>query len=164
MIDTCRIRRFQPGDLPRLHDIRKAAYGPVFQSFRSIVGDKIAQVAITHDERSQADYLDTLCQPDAAQEVYVVERDNEIVAFCALSLNHEARIGEIDLNAVDPAHQGNGIGTWMYASMLARLKQAGMAVATVGTGSDPSHAPARRAYEKAGFGPSIPGVYYYASL
>ena len=34
----------------------------------------------------------------------------------------------------------------------------------VGTGGDPSHAPARRAYEKAGFGPAIPSLYYYRAL
>jgi hypothetical protein len=36
------------------------------------------------------------------------------------------------------------------------MKEAGMQVATVSTGGDPSHAPARRAYEKAGFTASIP--------
>jgi hypothetical protein len=39
-----------------------------------------------------------------------------------------------------------------------------MAVATVSTGGDPSHAPARRAYEKAGFGPAIPSVSLYKLL
>jgi GNAT superfamily N-acetyltransferase len=74
------------------------------------------------------------------------------------------RIGEIGLNAVHPAHAGQGIGTEMYDYALARMKEAGMTVATVGTGGDPSHAPARRAYEKAGFGPAIPSVYMYKLL
>lgn len=39
-----------------------------------------------------------------------------------------------------------------------------MALATVSTGGDPSHAPARRAYEKAGFGPGLPSVYLYRVL
>lgn len=164
MIDKCRIRLFKAEDLPRLHEIRVAAYRPVFQSFRSIVGETIAQIAIAQDELDQAAHLDTICKPDAAQEMHVVDLDNEIVAFCALSLNDRTGIGEIGLNAVDPARQGHGIGTWMYAAMLDRLKRAGMKVATVGTGGDPSHAPARRAYQKAGFGPSIPGVYYYTTL
>ena len=37
-------------------------------------------------------------------------------------------------------------------------------VATVGTGGDPSHAPARRAYETAGFGPAIPSLTLYRLL
>ncbi|MEM7223540.1 MAG: GNAT family N-acetyltransferase [Pseudomonadota bacterium] len=71
-------------------------------------------------------------------------------------------MGEIDLNAVDPDHQGSGVGAWMYAYALDRMKEAGMLVASVGTGGDPSHAPARRAYEKAGFGPAIPSVHLYS--
>jgi hypothetical protein len=39
-----------------------------------------------------------------------------------------------------------------------------MRVATVGTGGDPSHAPARRAYEKAGFDREIPSVWMYRPL
>jgi len=39
-----------------------------------------------------------------------------------------------------------------------------MAAATVGVGGDPSHAPARRAYEKAGFGPTILSLWMYGSL
>jgi hypothetical protein len=42
--------------------------------------------------------------------------------------------------------------------------KAGMRVATVGTGGDPSHAPARRAYEKAGFNLQIPSVWMYRKL
>lgn len=42
---------------------------------------------------------------------------------------------------------------------LERMQQAGMKVATVATGGDPSHAPARRAYHKAGFDVEIPSVW-----
>ena len=52
----------------------------------------------------------------------------------------------------------------MYGFALQRMREAGMTAATVGTGGDPSHAPARRAYEKAGFGPALPTVYFYRSL
>lgn len=164
MVENCGIRNFSPDDLPQLHAIREAAYRPVFQSFRDILGVQIAPTALASAEREQADYLETLCSPDSDRDIYVVERDGEIVAFCAVALDHKTKVGEIDLNAVDPEHQGKGIGTWMYAYALDCMKNAGMKVATVGTGGDPSHAPARRAYEKAGFGPSIPSVYLYRSL
>lgn len=36
--------------------------------------------------------------------------------------------------------------------------------ATVGTGGDPSHAAARRAYEKAGFDAVIPSVWMFRKL
>jgi hypothetical protein len=47
---------------------------------------------------------------------------------------------------------------------IATLKAAGMQLATVGTGGDPSHAPARRAYEKAGFNVHLPSIYMYRKL
>ena len=46
----------------------------------------------------------------------------------------------------------------MYEYALEQLRNQGMRVAEVGTGGDASHAPARRAYAKAGFGPGIPNV------
>jgi tetrahydromethanopterin S-methyltransferase subunit E len=52
----------------------------------------------------------------------------------------------------------------MYKQAMARMKELGVAVAAVGTGSDPSHAPARRAYEKAGFGAGLGSVYLYKRL
>lgn len=164
MSENFRIRACQHGDLPRLHAIRKAAYKPIFASFRSIVGDRIADVAIDSAETSQGDYLDKICARGADRDVFVVERDSTIVGFYSLGLDYETRVGEIDLNAVDPAHQGGGIGTAMYADALARMKAAGMKVAHVATGDDDSHAPARRAYEKAGFGPVLPCVYLYKEL
>jgi len=39
-----------------------------------------------------------------------------------------------------------------------------MKVATVGTGGDPSHAAARRAYRNAGFDIEIPSVWMYRKL
>jgi GNAT superfamily N-acetyltransferase len=74
------------------------------------------------------------------------------------------RVGEIGLNAVHPDHAGQGVGTAMYRHVLARMREGGMAVASVGTGGDPSHAPARRAYAKAGFGPAIPSLTLYRLL
>jgi ribosomal protein S18 acetylase RimI-like enzyme len=73
-------------------------------------------------------------------------------------------VGEIGLNAVHPEHAGRGIGTIMYDFALGQLQAGGMLVAEVATGGDPSHAPARRAYEKAGFGFQIPSVVMYKDL
>ncbi len=164
MIEHCSIRKFQAKDLKRLHAIREAAFEPVFRSFRQILGERIAAVALADAEREQADLLDRICGDGSTQDVFVVEHGPHIVAFCAVSCDRGSKVGEIGLNAVHPDHQGQGIGAWMYEAALAHLRAAGMQVATVGTGGDPSHAPARRAYEKAGFGPAIPSVYMYRVL
>jgi hypothetical protein len=48
-----------------------------------------------------------------------------------------------------------------YEHALDRLREGGMRFARVGTGLDPAHAPARRAYKKAGFSIQLPSVEYY---
>lgn len=164
MTEDFTIRPFESRDLPRLQEIRAAAFEPVFRSFRQIVGERIAVTAFAQLEREQASLLDSVCGADSSHELFVVERGGAVVAFCTLSLDRETKVGEIGLNAVDPAHQGAGIGTRMYETALERMRAAGMRVATVGTGGEASHAPARRAYEKAGFGPAIPSLYLYRAL
>jgi GNAT superfamily N-acetyltransferase len=158
------IREFSQEDAAELHSIREAAFVPVFESFRTIVGPAIAGPAFAKAEEEQAKLLDNLCDPESDGKVFVVLRSGAIVGFYSVLLNVEQRIGEIGLNAVHPVHAGQGIGTEMYRHALDYMKQAGMEVATVGTGGDPSHAPARRAYEKVGFGPAVPSVYLYRKL
>lgn len=164
MDEDYEIRLFQSGDLPRMHEIRNAAFAPVFKSFRDIVGAEIAPIALASAEEEQGQFLDTICAADSGHEVYVVENDAGIVAFVSLVINQNSKMGEVDLNAVDPEHQGHGIATTMYSFALDRMREEGMIVAIVGTGGDPSHAPARRAYEKTGFGPRIPSHWYYTRL
>ena len=158
------IRPFEPGDLPTMQRVRSAAFEPVFRSFREIVGEQIAALALADADAEQAKLLDDICAADSSHHVLVVTIRDEIVGFVSFTIDAEKHIGEIGLNAVHPEHAGQGVGTEMYEHVLARMKELGMAVATVGTGGDPSHAPARRAYEKAGFGPAIPSVYLYRLL
>jgi GNAT superfamily N-acetyltransferase len=79
----------------------------------------------------------------------------------AVQMNRETEVGEIGPNAVDPTHAGQGIGTAMYEFALADMRAAGLKVAT---GGDRSHAPARRAYRKAGFDREIPSVWMCRAL
>jgi len=161
---TPTIRAFQTSDLPVLQSIRAAAFAPVFQSFRDIVGDQIAAVAFANADAEQAQHLHAICAPDSAHHVQVVTLADQPVAFVAYSVDQATRMGEIGLNAVHPSQAGQGLGTWMYEHVLAQMRAQDMLVASVGTGGDPSHAAARRAYEKAGFGPAIPSVYLYRRL
>ncbi|WP_437943430.1 GNAT family N-acetyltransferase [Sorangium sp. So ce281] len=157
-------RRAHSEDAARLQDIRRAAFAPVFASFRSILGDDLYELAQRRDDEAQEGLLTSLMAADSGWELYVAQSGDEVVGFVALRLAPETLVGEIGLNAVDPAQTGKGIGTAMYEFAAARLKQAGMKVATVGTGGDPSHAPARRAYRKAGFDIDIPSVWMYRKL
>ncbi len=158
------IRPFQAADLDELQQIRALAFEPLFRSFRQIVGTSIAEIALAAAEAEQAKLLNDLCDPKSPQQMFVAVVDGRIVGFVSVSLDDEQKVGEIGLNAVHPDYAGRGIGTQMYAFALGKMKEAGMLVASVGTGGDVSHAPARRAYEKAGFGPSIPSLWMYRRL
>lgn len=158
------IRPFTPDDLPELQRVRQAAFSPVFKSFRDIVGPRIAALGLADAEAEQAQHLDDLCGASSAAHVFVATIGNANAGFFAITMDADKRIGETGLNAVHPDHAGEGVGTRMYEDAIARMKQQGMTLATVSTGGDPSHASARRAYEKAGFGPGLPSVYLYRVL
>jgi len=158
------IRAYAPSDLPTLHAIRAAAFAPVFASFRSIVGPEIAALGLATAEQEQGDLLDAIAKPDSGHAIAIAEINSVTVGFVSWKTDIAPGIGEITLNAVHPDHAGKGIGTALYDHALATLKAAGMQLATVGTGGDPSHAPARRAYEKAGFSVHLPSIYMYRKL
>jgi len=158
------IRGANASDTPRLEDVRRAAFAPVFASFRATLGEDIYQLAQARKDEAQAGYLASLLAPDSGWEVYVAERTGIAVGFVSLQLNRNTMIGEIGLNAVHPDWAGAGIGTAMYDFAVERMREAGMRVATVSTGGDPSHAPARRAYEKAGFNVGIPSIWLCQKL
>ena len=158
------IKPFDPADLSALHEIRTAAYKPIFRSFRELLGPSIAAVALANAEQEQADHLEDLCDPKTPHRVYVVWQGGAPVGFSGLILDHDTKVGEIALNCVHPDHAGRGIGTALYEHLLAEMRAEGMKVATVATGGDPSHAPARRAYEKAGYNAALPTVWLYREL
>ena len=151
-------------DLPRLEEVRQAAFAPVFASFRSMLGEDIYHLAQAREDEAQGALLASLLAPTSRWEVYVVDRDGVVVGFVSVQFNLDTQVGEIGLNAVHPAYAGQGIGTAMYDFAITRMQEAGMRVATVATGGDASHAPARRAYEKAGFTVHIPSVWLCRKL
>ncbi len=159
MTHTVQFRLFRPDDAPILEEIRAAAFAPVFASFRQILGEEIYRRAQAHLDDAHPEYLASLLREDSPWQVHCVEHQGTVVGFVAIQLDADKLVGEIGLNAVHPDHAGKGIGTVMYEFALERMREAGMRVATVATGGDPSHAPARRAYEKAGFDVVFPNVW-----
>ncbi len=153
-----------PELLPTFEDIRCAAFAPVFASFRSILGDEIYEAAQAPEDQRQEQLLAELFAAESGWELYTARFGETVVGFISLRLDSDNRVGEIGLNAVHPQHAGRGVGTAMYEFAVSRMRQAGMRVATVATGGDPSHAPARRAYQKAGFTVEIPSVWMCRKL
>jgi len=92
---------------------------------------------------------DALRAEDTA--VWVALSDAAPVGFVAVKYDADSRMGEIYTIAVDPEHQRRGSGEALTQFAMDRMRDAGMTVAMVETGSDPGHAPARRTYAKTGF-------------
>ena len=169
------IRELETGDTERLVEIALAAWTPVFSSFRDILGAELFDLTRPDCRKEKADQIRKACQADSPAKVLVAQsRDDvggdrmggEIIAGF-VSYYPKARepgVAEIGNNAVHPDFQNRGIAQMMYQEVFQRLRSEGIQFVKVHTGGDPSHLPARLAYEKAGFNISLPGVEYYRRL
>ena len=85
------------------------------------------------------------------------------MGFAAALLRVDEGMGEVSMVAVDPQFQGRGFGTRLTEVATDWIRESGMGLALISTGGDIGHAPARRAYEKAGYTP-VPSVDYFMAL
>jgi len=145
------IRPFDDRDAEAVVDLSLRAWAPVFASLEQVLGSEIfGRLHPDWREDQRRAVEDVL----AAKEgwVWVAEVGASVVGFVSVGLLDAQRsMGEISMLAVEPEHQGGGIGTALTEFALERLNEAGMRVAMVETGGDPGHAAARRTYEKAGY-------------
>ena len=157
------IREYRPEDQARVLEICIAAFTPIHEGFEAALGPVI--FARNYSDW-RGDYARTIAAigENPAERVHVIEENGEILGFGFASVDAARGTGELGLNAVDPAHQGKGLGTALYAHLLADLKARGARSAEVGTGLDANHAAARAAYARAGFDRRIETVYYFREL
>ena len=145
-----RIRLFEDRDAGAVVDLSLRAWEPVFASLEEALGSEIFRRLHPDWREDQRRAVEDVCAVKKGR-VWVAEVGASVVGFVSVELfDAERRIGEISMLAVDPDHQGGGIGTALTEFALDRLKDAGMMVAIVETGGDTGHAAARRTYEKAG--------------
>jgi GNAT superfamily N-acetyltransferase len=160
---TIQIRPSTPADLPAIVDLSLLAWEPVFTAWQHILGSSLYPIAIYPDWRQgQKGVVEKICT-DANILTWAAVVDEKVVGFIAYELNAETQTGEVQLLAVHPDFQNDGIGTQLNLFALEKFKEAGMKLAVVGTGGDDGHAPARRSYEKAGY-TGLPQVRYYKEL
>ena len=164
MSDELIIRNVRAQDMPALEQIARAAWRPVYESFRRILGDEIFEAYWPDALDGKARQVHKGCAPDGPGLVYVAELAGRVVGFVSCFIKGTSPVAEIGNNAVHPDFQRHGIAGRMYRHVFDRLRERGVQFVEVHTGGDPSHAPARRAYEKAGFDRALPGVTYYRKL
>ena len=158
-----RIRPFENRDAEAVVDLSLRAWAPVFASLEQVLGSEIFRRLHPDWREDQRQAVEAVCASEKTQ-VWVAEVGASAVGFVAAEIFDAKRnMGEISMLAVDPDHQGGGIGTTLTEFALDKLKDAGMRVAMVETGGDPGHAAARRTYEKAGY-TLLPIARYFKNL
>jgi ribosomal protein S18 acetylase RimI-like enzyme len=156
------IRALGEDDIPDLVKWSLLSFKPIFNSFERILGPHIYPVVYPDWRQSQSEGVESVCRSDKI-DVWVAETDGKVVGYVAYELHDDDKSGEVQLLAVHPEYQNDGIGTALNEFALEKMREAGMRIAVVGTGADESHAPARRSYEKAGY-TGLPLVRYYQKL
>lgn len=144
------IRPYDDSDAEAVVCLSLRAWAPVFVSIEQAMDLEVYRAFYPDGWRaSQRAAVEAAL---AEQDVWVAERDGAPVGFVSIVLHREDSMGEIHMVAVDPDYQAGGVGTALTEHAVDWMRRAGMAVAMVETGCDPGHAPARRTYERAGFG------------
>ena len=160
--DRVQLRPFDSDDLDAVVALSLRAWEPFFASFPQLVGPDLTRELHPDFDSEQAEVVTAGCtNPDHHTAVALV--DGVIVGFAVVVLDYDTSIGHLHLIAVDPSHQRRGIAGLLNDWALNVMQSNGMRMATVGTGGDHSHAPARRSYERAGYTP-IPVVHYFKLL
>lgn len=161
------IRPLSHNDMEDVVRLSLLAWSPIFQSFEQVLGAKIYALLYPDWRKCQQEVVEKYCLEHEEAQVWIAEVQGTVRGFVAYTLNSQENgqenTGEIDLLAVHPDYQNAGIGTALTTFALEKMKEGGVKLAVVATGGDPGHAPARRAYEKAGF-TALPSVRYYQNL
>ena len=171
------IRALRAADVDAVVEFSVRAWRPVFESFLEVMGPDIFRRIYPHWQAGQAEAVRETCL-DEAHRTWIAEAPGapeapeaprqaapggRPVGFAVVAVHDDPRRGEIDMVAVDPEYQNQGVGLALVAFAVDRMTELGLPLAEIGTGGDPGHAPARHVYEKAGFTP-VPLVRYYKAL
>ena len=157
------IRTARTEDIAIITDIATRAFSRIYDALEKIYGEDLFRIIVPDRKNAKTEQI-TYHALKHPEWIFVCEEKHRIVGAILFSLNHNTEIGRIGNNAVDPDCGLKGIGQQMYKAVLEYFKCSGMEFAEVTTGMDPSHEPARKAYERAGFSIRAENVTYYRNL
>ena len=150
------IRRLREADTDAVVEMSLRSWEPVFASFREVWGAELFHRFYPDWRASQAKdvrkALDT-------NDTWVSVAGSTVTGFVSIIFDTDEAQAEVYMIAVDPRHQRDGIASALMAFAETEMIRRGITLATVSTGGDPGHAPARSTYEQAGYTP-FPQVFY----
>jgi len=154
------VRSVRQEDFPRIFEIAIESWSAIHDTYsREYLGQELHDAVF-------AGWQDRLCSdlPVWMKRGFVYETDGMIAGFAGFMVSAGGKYANLGFNAVDPAMRGQGIAQKLYAHVFDRMREEGLEYVMVHTGLDSAHAAARRAYEKAGFGHTVPHIDYYRAL
>ena len=155
------IRPATSEDTAVLVKIAQNEWRAIYDGFHEQLGDEIFSLVYPDPLEQKASQIRANV---ASGNCFVSEIDGEIAGFIYYIYDESTKIGTISNNAVSSTFRGHGIGPRQYEFIFDLLRSLGATVVRVTTGLDDGHAPARRAYEKAGFAKTTSSVTYYKKL
>ena len=158
------IRPLVEADVEAVVAVSLQAWAPVFASFATVMGPRVFGLVYPDWRSAQARAVAEVCRADGV-DAWVADVDEHLVGFVAVRWTEEdaAPVGEVEMIAVDPAHQRAGVGSRLLDRAMTEVRARGLPLAVIATGGDPGHAPARALYERHGF-TGLPLVRYYRAL
>ena len=160
-MDNFTIRLAEERDVERLVSIARNEWSAVYEGYRDQLGDELFAIAYPTPKDTKEAQIRRVALGGCC---YVAEIDGVVAGFVTCLYDENLKIGTISNNAVSAEFRGRGIGPRMYDFVFELLRSKGALAVRVTTGLDDAHAPARRAYEKAGFSANLPSVTYYKKL
>jgi len=158
------IRTFHEHDLAAVTDLTIATFQAFYEeSFRPLVGEVIFANQHGHWRDDYRREVAEMHRPANHKYVWVADADGEIAAYVAFTVDVAQRTGEITHVAVSAAHRRLHLGTALCRHAFGEMRALGAEVATIGTGGDPFHAPARALYESLQC-TMLPTAVYYRQL
>lgn len=149
--EELRIVPYEPSHLDAILALSLRAWAPVFASMEAAMPKPVFSAFYPQGwEVGQSANVEVVCK-DRETAVWVALIADKVVGFLGTRIHEDNPVGEIYIIAVDPDHQRRGIGAELTTFAFDQMRKAGLSIAMVETGSDQGHAPARRAYESAGF-------------
>ena len=159
------VRKFRPEDTEAVIALANTAWQPINKMSRDRLGNKIADIIRPAGDKISKGLTIRRELSEYPQNFFVCEDDNgKIIGFSGCRMDFNSKIGIVGHNAADKTCGKKGIGQMLYKAVLAYFRENGMVIAQVFTGLDEAHAPARRAYRRAGFNRSLEHVTYYMEL
>ena len=163
MTDNIVFREGRPEDADAAAEIAVIAWEGIWEFYRRAMGDAMFDAVHAGCRESKAAQVHRAFTVEDPQTL-VAEMDGRVAGFVTFHADPQRGVGEIGNNAVHPDFRGRGIAGRLYQQVIERFRAMGLRFAKVTTGLDEAHAPARRAYEKAGFTVEIPSITYFRAL